>query len=271
MTNASELKSILLEMMEWFHNFCVEHDLVYYAAGGTMLGAVRHNGFIPWDDDIDVVMPREDYTKLERLMQENKSTTYVLETPNTKETDYYYPFSKLYDVRTTLVENTKYKIKRGVYLDIFPLDGMGNSENDSLQHYKKIEKAKKILLTKTTGVRHGRSLPKNLAVLLFKLLPLNEKRLLKKVTDLCTCREWANCVWGGNPVGAWNFKEIMPKEIMGKPQLYQFENIKIYGAERADEYLTHLYGKWRELPPIEKRVSHHDYILCDLKKSYLED
>ena len=270
MDTVKELKPMLVEMMGWFHNFCVENNLTYYAAGGTMLGAVRHKGFIPWDDDIDVIMPRDDYTKLEQLMKDKKCERYVLETPNTDAKDYFYTFSKLYDTQTTLIENTKYKVKRGIYLDVFPLDGMGNTEEESRKHFRKIEMANNLLLSKIAGIRKGRSFIKNAAVKVFRLIPLNEKKLLKKVVRLCALRSWDEYLYGGNPVGAWRFKEIMRREIMGTPTLYKFENIEIYGAENADEYLTHLYGNWRELPPIEKRVTHHDYILCDLNKSYLE-
>ena len=119
MERDNKLKPMLVEMMGWFHNFCVNHNLRYYAAGGTMLGAIRHKGFIPWDDDIDIVMPRTDYEKLEQLMKNQVCKRYLLETPNTDAKDFFYTFSKLYDTETTLIENTKYKIKRGIYLDIF--------------------------------------------------------------------------------------------------------------------------------------------------------
>ena len=271
MDTEKELKPMLVEMLKWFHNFCVENNLRYYAAGGTMLGAIRHKGFIPWDDDIDVMMPRADYTKLEEIMKTQKCKRYILETPNTDAKDYYYTFSKLYDTRTTLVENSKFKIKRGIYIDIFPLDGMGNSIEESKKHFKKIERANNLLLSKIASVRKGRSFIKNAAVIGFRFIPLNEKKLLKKVVRLCALHDCDECLYIGNPVGAWRFNEIMSKDIIGIPTLYEFEDIKIYGAEKPDEYLTHLYGEWRKLPPVEKRVSHHDFIFCDLNQSYLEN
>ena len=80
----AKLKSILLDMFSWFHEFCVQNGLRYYALGGTMLGAARHGGFIPWDDDIDVGMPREDYMRLEALMGSSPQEPYILETPYSK-------------------------------------------------------------------------------------------------------------------------------------------------------------------------------------------
>lgn len=259
--------------MRWFHSFCEENGLRYYALGGTMLGAARHQGFIPWDDDIDVGMPREDYEKLAALLQGRSGEQYFLETPDTKAKDYFYPFSKLYDTTTTLVENTKYKIRRGICIDIFPLDGIGNDEEESRRNYPKIKKQYNFLLTRVTGVRKGRKWYKNCAVLFFRLIPgfmLNNKKILKKLVDSCRAYPFDEYKWCGNLCGAWGFKEVMPKAIMGTPTLYQFEDIKIYGAEDFDGYLTSLYGNWRQLPPKEKQVTHHDFIECDLHKSYLE-
>ena len=269
----TSLQRKLLDMMKWFHQFCVENELRYYVLGGTMLGAARHKGFIPWDDDIDIGMPRADYNKLEKIMGKNIfSNKYVIETPNTDEKDYYYPFAKIYDTETTLVENTRFKIKRGIYLDIFPLDGAGNNIEESQKNYKHIFWKYNLLLTRIGGVRKGRSLFKNLSVIAARLIPnviLSNKKILKDLVELCAKIDFDSSSWFGNMVGAWRFKEVMPKTVLGTPKLYEFEDIMVYGAENANEYLTRLYGNWRELPSEEKRKSHHDFIVCDLNKSYL--
>ena len=270
MNEQKELKLMLLEMMKWFHEFCCENNLRYYALGGTMLGAMRHNGFIPWDDDIDVGMPRKDYEKLAVLMKNSSRKRYILETPETDAKDYYYQFSKLYDINTTLIENTKYKIKRGIYLDIFPLDGVGNNLEESKIYAEKIYNLDNFLMLKTSGFRKGRSLYKNLAIFLFRFIPINPKIILHKLTRKCAEKDYDEYSWIGNLMGAWRFKEVMPKEYMGTPKLYKFENIEIFGVENPDAYLKSLYGDWRKLPPEEKRVTHHDFIELNLHKSYLE-
>ena len=124
-----------------------------------------------------------------------------------------------------------------------------------------------------TSKRKERKWYKNLAVVFANIIPkvlLNETKVLRRLLAQAKKYSYNECQWGGNLFGAWGFKEIMPKEIMGEPTLYSFESIQVYGAEKFDEYLTHLYGDWRKLPPPEKRVTHHDYILCDLEKSYME-
>lgn len=269
----NELQKSLLEMFTWFHAFCERHGLRYYMIGGTALGAVRHKGFIPWDDDVDVGMPRTDYGKLEQLLREEPDERYILETPRTEAQDYFYPFSKLYDTRTTLIENTRLKIKRGIYLDIFPLDGIGNSEEESKRNYKPIHWKFNLLLTRVTGIRQGRSKLKNAAVQIARLVPeavLNNKRLLLSLERDCGKYDFDKCAWVGNLVGAWRFRELMPGAYFGEPTRYEFEGQMMYGPQMADAYLTRVYGDWRKLPPVEKRVSHHDFIEFDLHKSYLD-
>jgi len=273
-TYTLQLKAHLLDMLRWFHTLCVDNNLRYYALGGTMLGAVRHGGFIPWDDDVDVGMPRSDYERLESIVKQVKQDRYILETPRSTAKDFNYCFTKLYDANTTLVENTRYRIKRGLYIDIFPLDGMGNNLSESKKHFAKINRRFSFFLARTTGIRKGRSPLKNAAVILSQAIPdfcLNDKKLLASVERVSREKDFDQCVYGGNPYGAWRYKEIMPTAVMGIPTLYKFEDMKIYGAERPDEYLTNLYGDWRKLPPMDKRVSHHDYLEMDLHRSYLEE
>ena len=270
----TELQSKLLDMFKWFHEFCMSHGLRYYMIGGTMLGAARHKGFIPWDDDIDVGMPRPDYEKLEQLMKLQGEQRYILETPRTEALDYFYPISKLYDTQTTLVENTRLKIRRGIFLDIFPLDGIGDSEEESRRNYKAVHWKHNLLLTRVTGIREGRSKLKNAAVRVARLVPgciLDNKKLLLNLEKQCKKYSFEVCSWAGNLLGAYGTKELAPKKYFGKPKLYEFEGQLLFGPQRAEEYLTQIYGDWRKLPPKEKQVSHHDFIEFDLNKSFLEE
>ena len=268
-----ELQSKLLVMLKWFHSFCVSNDLRYYVLGGTMLGAIRHKGFIPWDDDVDVGMPRSDYNRLYLLLKNKQNEPFILETPHSSARDFTFAFSKLYDSTTTLVENTSYKIKRGIYIDIFPLDGMGNTEEESRKTFSIIDRKFKFLLAHTLGIKKSRSILKNASIVISQtiLTPfINDKKLIQALNQISSTKDFDSCVFGGNPFGNWRYKEIMETAIMGKPTLYHFEDTQIYGAENAEKYLSHLYGDWKKLPPLEKQQSHHDYISLDLHQSYIK-
>ena len=104
---------------------------------------------------------------------------------------------------------------------------------------------------------------------MFRLVPLNPGRLLKELVNECSKYPYNKYAYCGNLVGNWGAREIVPRAVLGTPALYKFETIEVYGAEKADEYLTSLYGDWRKLPPIEKQVTHHDYVELDLRRSYL--
>lgn len=268
----SQLQEMLKDMLVWFHTFCTENNLCYYVIGGTMLGAVRHHGFIPWDDDIDIGMPRKDYRCLAELMGNEHNQRYVLETPYSDNKDFFYTMSKLYDTKTTLVENTRYKIKRGIYLDIFPLDGMGKTKEEAKNFFSDIKRRRLFLLTLTTGIRKGRGKCKNAAVLFLRIIPdfiLNKKKMLHDLEQRCAEKDYDDCAFVGVLMGNWLEKEIMPKCYFGTPTKYQFGTSTVMGVEKYDEYLTALYGNWRQLPPEDKRQSHHDFLYMDLEHSYL--
>ncbi len=259
-------------MLAWFHDLCVDNGLRYYALGGTMLGAARHQGFIPWDDDIDVGMPRSDYENLISLIGNRKYKHYYLETPLSKNTDYRYPFSKLYNTNTTLIENTWPKLVRGIFIDIFPLDGLGNSMEESKNNWEEIIRIANFMWARLCAVRLNRSWYKNVAIIAAHCIPsiiAGDKIILKKMDDLCKRKSFDEVSYGGNVFGNWGLKEIMPIMIMGEPQLFKFEDIQIHGASDYDRYLTFLYDKWRILPPKEKQVSHHDFIKIDLKRGFM--
>lgn len=268
----TELQSKLLEMLKWFHEFCIKNNLRYYALGGTLLGAVRHKGFIPWDDDIDVGMPREDYNKLIELMQK-EINEYVLEAP-LQNKDYVYGFCKLYDTGTTLIEKNRYKAKRGIYIDIFPLDGAGDTQEAAIEILRKNNGKRNFIWAQICSLDRKRSLIKNLIALVARAIPpfiYSWRKAMKLWIKECESRDFDESAIICNMFGNWGEREIAAREWFGEPKFYKFENLSIFGPADADKYLKAMYGDYMQLPPIEKQQSHHDYIYLDLDKSYLSE
>ena len=271
----NKMQIMLLEMLKWFHGFCQENGIVYYVIGGTMLGTIRHKGFIPWDDDIDVGIPRADYEKLlanKDYLFKNENR-YCLESFRDGKTDFEYPYAKIYDTQTTLIENCRTKTKRGIYIDVFPLDGIGDNKEEAYRNYSHILKKINFLMTRVCTLRKGRAWMKNMAIIISQLIPqfiLKNHGLIERIDNICKSRNFETSEYVGCLVGNWGMKEIIPKQYLGTPMLYKFEDTEVYGPEKFDEYLTCLYGNWRKMPPIEKQKSHHNYLFLDLNKSYLD-
>lgn len=260
-------------MLDWFHNFCGEYGLNYYVVGGTMLGAIRHGGFIPWDDDIDVVLPRPDYEKLLSLCK-GQIEHYLLESPYSGRDDYFYTCAKLYDTDTTLIEKAKYTCKRGIYIDIFPLDGLGNTIKQAYSNFRKVDKVNVLLKTRTCAVLERRGVIKNASIIFSQLIPsfiINDHKLILKVDKMASSFGFENSLYVANLMGAYRKKEVMEKSVFGVPKDYKFENITVKGVEHYEVFLNHIYGDWRTLPPIEKRNTTHEYQYIDLNKSFLTD
>lgn len=266
------LKDKLLDMLRYLDKTCEENQLRYYAIGGTFLGAIRHKGFIPWDNDIDVAMPREDYNKFIGIVNA-QNCKYVVETPQSSCQEFLYSVAKLYDTTTTLVENIKIKIKRGIYIDVFPMDGIANREQEIRNNYKKIDLLNKVFAIRTCAVREQRSWWKNVAIIIGGILPekiLSTKKILLKLDKMCAERSFDESAYVGVLLTQYGTKYIMPKALFDDVERYEFEDTSILGVRDYNTYLTTLFGDWRKLPPEDKRVEGHDYVELDLNHSYLE-
>lgn len=262
------LQQKLLEIFTFLTKFLDEHGLRYYVIGGTMLGAVRHGGFIPWDDDIDIAMPRPDYEKAIEFLR-TPQDHYVIESMQSDAKDYIYPFAKCYDIDTSMTENARTRVRRGVYVDIFPLDGIGNTREEGLKNYKKIDRLNMLVAMRTSGYRKGRKWWKNVAVFIGGLIPLNVKKLTRKLDRTAARYDFDTMAYGGNLISTYRSREVMPREYFGKPTPYTFEGLTVTGPEKYEEYLTHLFHDWRKLPPEDKRCSAHDFVDLKLDEPYM--
>ena len=262
-----DLKKIEFDMFLKFKNICEKHKFQYFLIGGTCLGAVRHLGFIPWDDDIDVGMPRIDYEKFLKVAQ-NELPKYIF--VQTGKTDINYPmnYAKLRNSNTTFIESSakKFKMNHGVYLDIFPLDGYKYNKIHSLLikgYSLRIAQEFYSNVNSKTGIIQT---IKNSIIRLFFCRDYRKARdrkdsLMKKYSF-----EDMNMVF--NYCGAYGEKEIMPKEYFGIGSKGVFEGVEVVLPEKYDLYLKKQYDDYMKLPPIEERIGHHFCEVIDLHKSY---
>lgn len=268
----TEKQQKLLSMMEWFNNFCKEHDIKYYAIGGTALGAVRHQGFIPWDDDMDIGLPRKEYDRVVEISRNlPEDSQYKFEFPIVDD-DYSYPFGKLYDTHTTFIEKVYNSIARGIFIDIFPLDGAGNNEKQGVKLTKKIQTKNLLLALRYKTGPKKRKLWKTVVLFFLNHIPeriLNKKRLFRQIDKLSRKYDYDKSLYVSNFNGRYGEKEIMLKEWFGEPKLLKFEDIEIYVPEQTDFYLKRLYNDYMKLPPEDERMI-HEGSYENLNESYLK-
>lgn len=268
--NLRKLQLCELAMLQTFANFCDKHQLTYYISGGTFLGAVRHQGFIPWDDDIDVAMPRADYEKFLRLYHEAPEK-YKLEN---------FRFSKNYIIYSSRLVDESIKIKSystatpqisGAWIDIFPLDGLPNNPIVRRLHQLRLNYLK--LLYKLSCfdqavniVNRKKSFKERLAVTLGKHINfskfLNTRKRLEKLDRALKKYSTPKSKVYMNYMGAYNYRSIMNiKEIYSDGAKYRFENSTFTAPKNYHVYLTQIYGDYLTPPPKGSRNQHNSEVL----------
>ena len=260
--NIDDLKRIENELLIVMDSYCREHNLRYYLTYGTLIGAVRHQGFIPWDDDIDVIMPRADYNNLIKNFNKECQQSDVSLLSHTIDPKYYLPIAKLVNTKTVLKENVDADYEMGVYLDIFPLENLPDDLTKARQILKTAFRYDQMLTLKTLKWRKGRSFLKNIELVISKAL-LSRKRigdLLDKLDEFC-CRtsessptEYVGVLAG---ISKGDDSRIFKREWFEETVPVQFEGNTYPAPIGYDPLLRQLYGDYMCLPPAEERVTHH--------------
>lgn len=264
-----EIKSTEMEALVFFDQLCKEHNWKYYLAYGTLIGAARHKGFIPWDDDIDVMMLRDDYEKLMSTRLSNDR--YQLQTPYEGTVNHYYgSYSKLFDMNTLLIQDPDTEaLPYHVYIDIFPIDYVPDNTIDRKNLLKKIYRYElwNTLLERSYYRAKGQlEMTKRIKWFILhmfsKLIPpkyflKKSERMLKKSFKQTNTLMNVLC---GDPYldVCFSLSDLDIIEL-------SFEGKQFYAPKGYDKILTQTYGKYKELPPIEKQVSHHNYIAYRIK------
>lgn len=258
-----KVKLIQIEIMDHIHNLCVKNGLTYYIIGGTLLGSVRHKGFIPWDVDIDIAMPRADYIQLKKLcVEQNLLDDNYCYCDYLTMKNYPRPHAIIYDKKTKIFLKhdayNQYTEQTGVYIDIFPLDNAPDDENLRIKQAKRLTNLR---FFKAYRMPYSYSYKKHIiwahrcvsVALSFIASVSAVNRWQQK--EMCRYNgKQTHCICSMASQYAYK-KQCMPREIYGTPVLLPFEGREYYAPERYTDYLTRLYGNYMELPPIEKRQS----------------
>lgn len=254
--STTQLKGIQLEILIEIDKFCRQNNIRYSLAFGTLLGAIRHKGFIPWDDDIDIMMLREDYNRfISSFSNKNYKVRY-----SHIDRQYICPYAKVEDIRTIMEEPTNYPVEIGVNIDIFPIDNFPNNHEECT----KLQRVKHLLNIihdlKGIKIARNRSLGKNIILYLAQLLfkPISQRYITKKIENISQKNNHKNTSWKGCIVPTNNsLKWKLPSELFDNYCDILFEGHYFQSIADTDKYLTANYGDYMKLPPIEKQVTHH--------------
>ena len=265
-----ELKRIELDILQQVHDLCQEQGLRYSLCGGTLLGAVRHKGYIPWDDDIDIFMPRPDYNKLIEYCKTHETPFQLLchETNNR----YGYLFGKAMSKTAKIIEENSESngIEMGVYVDIFPLDGLADTYEKSKKLFNKTRFKRELLVAKNWS-RFFKSKthpwyyePFRFAFFIMSRF-VSRGKLIESIQKKYKNFDFDNSKYSATVCGSYRLKEILPTKVYAEYTTIEFEKKEFITIKDYEAYLSSIYGDYMQLPPEEKRCSHHMF------KAYYEE
>lgn len=247
------------EILKEAVKICKKYNLKYYLIGGTLLGAVRHSGFIPWDDDLDIGLPREDYNRFLTLCEKELPSPYHIHSINT-DANYYLRFSKIKKRGTVFAEHAirNVKTQNEVFIDIFPLD-FSDKKDTMFRKYKVLllHFLSWMQITKAKVDRPG-FIKQILRIILYPFYkPISMEVYDKLCTSLMTADNHKVHNFIINYASNYNYKkQTMPIKIYEPYSKISFENELFCVPGQYIKYLENLFGNWKELPPIEKRRTH---------------
>jgi len=249
---------VQVEVLAAFDSLCRAHRLTYYLAYGTLLGAVRHGGYIPWDDDIDVMMPRADYDRLHKVFRSVVTASLILGSPKTQR-DWPFPYAKISNDRTELLEPLEEPLALGVNLDVFPLDTLPASRLVATVQTRALRLLRWAVELRYIAAAGGAGWHHPLAITIGK--PLLHRVpvwvLVGTFTRLAQLGSASSGSRQGVRVGSFDWST--PAGDLGSPVELGFESLRVLGPAEPAHVLTAMYGEYQQLPPEPEQQSHHAF------------
>ena len=277
MTNMDLLHQVDLDIVKEVVAICNKHGFTYYMLGGTMLGAIRHKGFIPWDDDIDLGIPRKDYDRFLEVAPKELSAHLRMVNYHT-DPKYHYYITRILDTETKVEEERIGNENRytNASIDIFPVDGTPNNKMLRKIYFFRVlyHRALMSLCYKDSIDRkRPRGTAEKVLLWVMERLPVEKittpYKQKEKIDKLLRKQKVEGAKFIGNIMGAYRTKEIVPAEFYGKGKMYPFEDMELRGMDMADEYLKWTYGDYMQLPPEDKRKTH--FKILEIHGQKIED
>ena len=258
-----EAKKVSLKILIDIAKFCDEHDLTYFLGYGTLIGAVRHKGFIPWDDDIDITMPRKDYNEFIRSYNADGNRYRVI-APSDKSSRHSY--AKVIDTHTVKIEPMlAYDYPLGIDVDIFPMDGMPDTEDTYNAWYDSLLKLYR-QHDFAVATPNSNDWWKNLKLCIHKIGIPKRAKILEKAAALHSLYPYDECSFVGTIECQWNWRGNRSEKTAYNGTIdLEFEGLYFKAPIGYDTVLRNIYGDYMQLPPEEKRVTHH------INKTYWKD
>ncbi len=260
----AKLQNIELKTLKQIKRICEAENIRYFIIGGTLIGALRHEGFIPWDDDVDIGIPRSDYNRFVKVAKSYLPDNYEVRTMDSSRTYKCY-YTRVVDNNMKILwDHGQYKAEIGVWTDVFPLDGLPSGKLRRKMHVFHLNFIKALykftqIDNVSTNVRRSRI---EQALIRFAMITrigklFNGDKLLKKLDRTLQKYDFDKCEYMFNYSGCYKDREIAPRSFFDGVQTVRFEDALVAAPSGADGYLRNVYGDYMQLPPPEKQVSHH--------------
>lgn len=241
----------LADLMQRVHDICVANNVRYTLIGGSLIGAIRHHGFIPWDDDMDIAMPYEDFIRFRDIVFLRKYDGMEFDLAGYSN-DYFSPFIKAYDSNTTFVEGDRTENPKGIFIDIFPIAYAGDTKEEALKEFRKHRFLQSLLKRKHyrfhTGVVREAFLTIAAKFCSVHFLMGRIYRHYEKLS--ASFKKLASDMDGTE-------KGIVPSALFAHYELKEFDGHEFYVISAYDDYLKCVFGDYMQLPPVNKRKPHH--------------